>query len=70
MPWADRFVPSALVFIDVDAGVLVPERKFGEMRARAIPARYERCLVFLDRLERLGDVFRAFDAGGINLRPD
>src|SRR6516225_6079752 len=66
---ADLLVPGTLVLADVDAGGL-PERELGDMRARAVAAGNEGRALGLDRLQRLGDVGHAFDAGGIVLRSD
>src|SRR5262249_34266973 len=35
----NRFVPRPLFFLNIDTGILVPEREFGEMGARAVAAR-------------------------------
>jgi hypothetical protein len=67
---ADRFVPGTIVIFDVDAGVLVPEREFGQMGARVVAAGYEGRLLVLNRLKRLRDVFHTFDAGGVALWPN
>src|SRR5262245_15945038 len=40
------------------------------MGARAIPARYERRLFFLDGLKRLGNVFHTLDASWVVFRPN
>src|SRR5262249_16209184 len=65
----NRLVPRTLVFLDVDTSVL-PQRKFGEMGARAIAARYERSLFFLDGLKGFGDVLHTLNTCGITLRSD
>src|SRR5262245_35126621 len=40
------------------------------MGARAIPARYERCLFFLDGLKGFGDVLHALDTCWVVFRPN
>jgi hypothetical protein len=67
---ANRFVPGTFVLLDVDSGILVPERKLGDVRARAVAARNKGRLLFLDRLQRFCNVFHPFDVGGIALRTD
>src|SRR5262249_30581533 len=67
---ADRFVPGAFVFLDVDPGVSVPERKLCDMGTRPISARYKWSLLLLYRLQRFGDILYAFDRGRIALRAD
>src|SRR3974377_1844834 len=62
---ADRCVPGAPLVLDVDPGVLVPERELGKMSAGAVAARYERRVFVLYGLKRFRDIVHALDAGGI-----
>src|SRR5215467_1719076 len=66
---ADLLVPGTFLLADVDAGGL-PEVEFGDMGARAVAARDEGRALGLDRLQSLGDVGHALDAGGVALRSD
>ena len=61
---------APLFRLDVDAGVLVPERELGQMGARVVAARYEGRLFVSDRLKRFRNVVHALDAGGVTLRPN
>ena len=69
MPRLINSYQAPLIHLDVDADILVPERKLGQMSARVVATRYEWRLLISDRPHRCRNVVHSLDPGGITRRP-
>jgi hypothetical protein len=65
----DLAIPASLVMSDVDRRGL-PQLELGEMRAAAVPARYERRLGLMDALQSLHRILAAGDSRRVRFRAD